>query len=210
MDLFERIRAAGERWNVLEHPFYLRWSRGELTVDELGLYAGEYRHAVGALAEAARAAAELADPACRPALERHAEEEAAHVGLWEGFAEAAGAEPATEPREGTRRCVEAWTAGEGLLERLAILYAIESAQPAISRTKLEGLVERYGMGPGGAATAYFELHAERDAEHAAQSRALIAERLEGADADRLVAVAEGALEGNWALLDGVEAALTGD
>jgi pyrroloquinoline-quinone synthase len=84
-----------------------------------------------------------------------------------------------------------------------VLYAIESAQPAIARTKVEGLVEHYGL-PEGPATEYFSLHAERDHEHAAQSRELIEERLDGADEDRLVAVAESALRANWTLLDGVE------
>ena len=74
---------------------------------------------------------------------------------------------------------------------------------AISLTKLDGLAEHYGM-PEGPATEYFSLHGERDHEHAAQSRALIEERLAGADEDRLVEVAEAALRGNWTLLDGVE------
>jgi len=84
-----------------------------------------------------------------------------------------------------------------------VLYAIESAQPAISRTKLEGLVEHYGLAEG-SGTEYFELHAERDHEHAAQSRELIKKAVNGADEDRLVEVAEAALQGNWTLLDGVE------
>lgn len=61
----------------------------------------------------------------------------------------------------------------------------------------------YGFA-GGMGTAYFDLHAERDIEHAADSRALIAERLDGADQDALVAEAERVLRANWVLLDGVE------
>src|SRR3712207_6958323 len=34
MTLFERLDAVQERWNVLRHPFYTRWERGELTRDE--------------------------------------------------------------------------------------------------------------------------------------------------------------------------------
>jgi hypothetical protein len=45
-----------------------------------------------------------------------------------------------------------------------------------------------------------------DAEHAAESRSLFAARLDGADEDRLLSFAEGALRGNWHLLDGVERA----
>ena len=53
MELIDRIDEARERWDVLKHPFYIRWERGDLTRDELAHYAGEYRHTVVALARAA-------------------------------------------------------------------------------------------------------------------------------------------------------------
>jgi pyrroloquinoline quinone (PQQ) biosynthesis protein C len=82
MQLIERLDAARERWNLLEHPFYKRWSCGELTRDELAWYAGEYRHAVVALAETA----------AKTGNEEHAREEADHVRLWDEFAAAFGAD----------------------------------------------------------------------------------------------------------------------
>ncbi|MGZ8695504.1 MAG: iron-containing redox enzyme family protein, partial [Gaiellaceae bacterium] len=90
------------------------------------------------------------------------------------------------------------------LAATAVLYAVESAQPAIAETKLRGLVEHYGYRPDSPATAYFRVHAERDHEHAARAREILAEQGEAADEDRLVAAAEGALRANWDLLDGVE------
>jgi pyrroloquinoline-quinone synthase len=201
--LFDRLADAQSRCNVLEHPFYRRWSAGDLTREELSYYAGEYRHAVQALAEAAAAAARAAEPAVRAQIAEHAAEEAAHVDLWDEFARAVAADLERDPAEETAECAAAWTAAGDALEGLVVLYAIESAQPAIARTKLDGLVEHYGLDEG-PATEYFSLHAELDHEHAAQSRALIEERLEGADEDRLVALAEAALRGNWTLLDGVE------
>jgi pyrroloquinoline-quinone synthase len=203
MTLFDRLDAVRDRWNVLEHPFYVRWSAGELTREELSHYAGEYRHAVVALARAAEAAARAAEPAVRAQLDEHAAEEAGHVDLWDAFARAVDADLEQEPARETAECAAAWTAAGNALEGLVILYAIESAQPAISKTKLEGLLGHYGFDEG-PATEYFSLHAERDHEHAAQSRALLEERVTDADADGLVAVAEGALRANWTLLDGVE------
>jgi pyrroloquinoline-quinone synthase len=204
VDLWSRLADVHTRWNVLDHPFYQRWSRGELSSDDLARYAGQYRHAVVALAAAADGAAHAATADERAELAAHAGEEAAHVALWDAFADAAGAEGRADAEPETAECADAW-AGEGrdLLGHLVALFAIESAQPAISRVKADGLREHYGFaaGPG---TAYFDLHAERDVEHAAEARALIAERLDGADQDALVAEAERVLRANWTLLDGVE------
>jgi pyrroloquinoline-quinone synthase len=200
VDLWSRLDDVHSRWNVLDHPFYRRWSRGELSADELALYAGQYRHAVVALARAADSTARASESV---ELAAHAGEEAAHVSLWNAFAVATGAtDAAAEPE--TAECADAW-AGEGrdLLGHLVALYAIESAQPAISRVKADSLREHYGFasGPG---TLYFDLHAERDVEHAADARGLIADRLDGADEDALVAEAERVLRASWTLLDGVE------
>src|SRR5947207_983559 len=117
MDLFERLEDARTRWNVLEHPFYTRWENGELTSEELAVYAAEYRHAVVALAHtAANAAAE------EPELVEHAEEEAAHVALWDAFAWAAGADAARPALPETETCVRSWANAADSLEALAILY----------------------------------------------------------------------------------------
>jgi pyrroloquinoline-quinone synthase len=191
LDVVARIEAAASRWNVLEHPFYQRWSAGELTNEELAEYAAQYRYAAVALADAAEAAGDA----------EHAREEREHIALWDAFAEGCGSMPAAANAE-TAECASSWTAGDDRLERLAILYAIESAQPAISQTKLDGLLGHYGFEEG-PATEYFSLHAERDHEHAAHSRELLEELAGAEDADRLAARAEAAVRGNWRLLDGV-------
>jgi pyrroloquinoline-quinone synthase len=205
--IWERIEEARKRWDVLRHPFYRRWSAGELSAEELARYSGQYRHAVEAIAAISEAAADAAPG--RADLRRHAGEERDHVALWDGFVEAAGGSTADPPTPETQECVRAWSqspavrVGEGdLLGRLVRLYAIESGQPSISRTKREGLVRRYGFaeGPG---TAYFRLHEARDSEHAAQARQLIDELSGDGNEDPLAAAAEAALRANWRLLDGV-------
>jgi pyrroloquinoline-quinone synthase len=213
MDILARLDEARSQCNVLEHPFYKRWSAGELSASELECYVGEYRHAVLALADASARAAAKAGPAHEPGLRAHAEEETAHVELWEDFARAAGARPpaGVQALAQTEECVQAWTAGEDVLEHLAVLYAIEAGQPEISKTKLEGLTEHYGYSEEGPAVEYFRVHELRDVEHAREAGELIEELLSGcedpeAHAERMVQSASAALRGNWQLLSGVEAA----
>ena len=204
MDLWSRLDDVRARWNVLEHPFYERWSAGELSREDLARYAGQYRYAVVALAEAADRAAHAADAADRAGLAAHAGEEAAHVALWDAFAGAAGTDGPQPAEPETEVCAATWSGdGRDLLGHLVALYAIESAQPAISRVKADGLRAHYGF-DAGPATAYFDLHAERDREHAAEGWELISGRLDGADHDALVAGAERVLAANWGLLDGVQ------
>jgi pyrroloquinoline-quinone synthase len=192
MNLIERIDEARARWNVLDHPFYRRWERGDLTREDLAFYAGEYRHAVVALADAAAVGGDA----------EHAAEEAAHIQLWDDFAAALDAPLDREPNIETRECAGAWRV-EDSLEARAVLYAVESSQPDISRTKLTGLVDHYGFAAGTKSTGYFELHSDKDHEHAAASAEVLSKAAPEVG-DSLVAAAEAALKGNWHLLDGVE------
>jgi len=209
VDLFAQLETVSDRNDVLLHPFYQRWSAGELTRGELAVYAGQYRHAVVALADAAQAAAAAApgdEPELRAQLTQHATEERDHVALWDEFTAAVGGRPDACPAPETQACADAWTgeAERPLLASLVALYAIEAAQPAISQTKRVGLAEYYGIdGDGG---RYFALHETLDVHHARAGRALIEERLAGLHADEaaLVVEAERVLRANWELLDGVE------
>ncbi len=190
--VIERIEERKERWNVLRHPFYRRWDEGGLTRDELRRYAGEYAYAVRALAHTAAGAG------------AHADDEAAHVELWERFRASLGEPVDTPPLEGTHAFVRSLLEVTPLTS-LGVLYAIESAQPDVSRTKLDGLVRHSGYTPDSPALEYFRVHMELDVDHAARARTLLEERARPEDEEPLVVAADRALAGNWALLDSVTA-----
>ena len=211
MRFWDRLETVKTDNDVLEHPFYVRWSNGDLTPSELADYSGQYRHAVVALAAASRNAARepgAADPSLREHLEDHAAEETAHVAIWDRFVDATGGDAGADPLPETELCAAAWAgAGRNPAATLAALYVIESSQPAISATKQQGLVEHYGFDRG-PATDYFEIHAELDHEHAESHRRFLERELEAGrvDEDELVASAREVLRANWTLLDGVERA----
>ena len=167
---------------MLEHPFYVRWSAGELSRDELATYAGQYRHATEALAKLCADTAGLAPDSHREEIERHASEEQDHIRLWDDFVEAAGGEIGAEPTAETADCVQTWTESNGP-SALARLYAIESGQPEISRIKREGLARFYGI-DGGTGSEYFRVHEASDEAHAEESRRLIEEAMSRATRTR--------------------------
>jgi pyrroloquinoline-quinone synthase len=193
---FSRVDAIRRRHDVLQHPFYERWSRGELTQADLAYYAGQYRHAVVALADATAQAGN----------HEHATEERAHIALWDQFAQAVGGDCSAPAAPQTSECVNAWAKdGRDRAATLAVLYAIESAQPAISETKRTGLLEHYGASAGSDMTRYFDVHATLDHEHATEDRRELTDLITPANQEALLANVEQALIGNWHLLDGVEA-----
>lgn len=203
--VWDRIEQARAENNVLEHPFYQRWSAGELTREELADYSGQYRYATEAIAKLSADIAAHAPESERAGLEAHSAEEHEHVAMWDGFVNAVGGTVGAQPNPETLECVETWTKADGFGRQLARMFAIESGQPAISKTKTEGLGEHYEItdAPG---NLYFTVHEKMDVHHAEEGRKLIERHMNDFSEDELVEAAEEAFKANWLLLDGVEKA----
>ena len=173
----------------MRHPFYERWECGALSRDEYRAI----RRRVPARGDCARGSRRLG-------LRRGpAAEEAAHVAIWDDFAAELDADLDRAPHAETVACAEAWS-GTGI-EGAAALFVIESAQPDISRTKLEGLTRWYGFEPNPKGTRYSTCtpSATTSTRSSPWRSSRPAPRTMIASSSRL-----SALRANWELLDGVE------
>ena len=200
--------------HLLTHPFYLAWTRGELSRDALTDYARQYYHHVAAFPTYLSAVHAHCDdqPTRRQLLDNLIDEEAGspnHPELWLQFAEALGvsneevqsSEKWTETSNliGTFRsvCSEGATA-----EGLAALYAYESQIPAVSESKIKGLVENYNMTEP-RAYEYFTVHVEADREHAAAERAMLSQHVTDHNAAPTATAVDRILDALWEMLSGV-------
>ncbi|HMI54780.1 MAG TPA: iron-containing redox enzyme family protein [Gemmatimonadaceae bacterium] len=200
--------------SILAHPFYVAWQRGELTRAQLSTYATVYYPHVAAFpGYLERAQRRATDPIIRAELANNLVDElgnpAPHSELWLDFAEEIGADRVSvagaKPRPAVAATVEIFNAQASgdTAGAVAALYAYESQQPEVSKQKLAGLRERYGV-ISPKALAYFEVHAEADVRHSEGERSAIARCLaDGASHESVLEAAERALDAYWRLLDGI-------
>jgi pyrroloquinoline-quinone synthase len=208
------LDAVIHRRHLLKHPFYVAWSRGELTMPVLREYAKQYYHFERAFPQyVAGAYARLSDPVGRRVLlENLIDEEGrdpTHPELWLQFANAIGvkrnAVQTSRPRPSTRALLGAYErmALSGTApEALGALYAYESIFPEIAAEKSRGLREFYGVNDP-KAHEFFRVHTEADVAHSAAERELLARALRGrpsAQAGALRGV-DRSLDGWWTFLD---------
>jgi pyrroloquinoline-quinone synthase len=200
--------------HLLTHPFYLAWTRGELSREALTDYARQYYHHVAAFPTYLSAVhARCEDQATRrQLLDNLIDEEAGapnHPDLWVNFAEGLGIE-ANEARTGekqheTTNLIDTFRSvcGSGATgEGLAALYAYESQIPAICESKIDGLKKHYGFSDP-ESYRYFSVHIEADREHAAAERKMLGAYVNDGNIDHVRAAAQRVLDALWEVLSGV-------
>lgn len=208
--VLDRIHDVIASRRLLDHPFYSAWSKGELTEEALRVYAAQYYHWVLAFPTWLSAThANTTDLEMRQELlENLIDEERGpgnHPELWLRFCDALGLDrqavrdvallPETELAISAMRRV---CRDSPAVAGVAALYAYESQQPEVMKTKREGLRDLYGVAAG---HDYFVEHETADVEHSAGERRLIARHAAGHEAAVLDAVGV-ALEATYTMLDG--------
>ena len=211
-EIVTRIHAQVAQRRLLDHPFYNAWSKGELTRDALRAYAAQYYHWVMAFPTWLSAThANASDLELRQEiLENLIDEERGpenHPELWLRFCDALGLDRAdvrnVELLPETKQAIDAMRAVSREMPpaaSLAALYAYESQQPEVMKTKREGLRDLYALADG---HEYFEVHETLDVEHSAGEAAMI-EKHGGACGAEIDAAVKTALDATYTLLDGIE------
>ncbi len=200
--------------HLLKHPFYLAWTRGELSKEALTDYARQYYHHVAAFPTYLSAVhAKCDDQDTRKQLLNNLIDEEAgspnHPELWLNFAEGLGVSRSDAQRD------EQWPKTKNLIdtfrsvcrdgstaEGLAALYAYESQIPAICESKIDGLKKHYGF-TDPKHYQYFAVHIEADREHSAAERRMLDAYVNGQNFESIKASVNRVLDALWEMLSGV-------
>jgi pyrroloquinoline-quinone synthase len=170
--------------HLLKHPFYLAWTRGELSREALSDYARQYYHHVAAFPTYLSAVHTKCDDLAtrRQLLNNLIDEEAGapnHPELWLRFAQGFGVSSTdaqnAEKSPETKNLIDTFRSvcrDESTAEGLAALYAYESQIPAICESKIDGLKKHYGFSDPNC-YEYFTVHIKADREHSAAERQML-------------------------------------
>jgi pyrroloquinoline-quinone synthase len=196
--------------HLLKHPFYLAWTRGELSREALKDYAQQYYHHVAAFPTYLSAVHSKCDdqPMRKQILQNLIDEEAGspnHPELWKQFGNALGvSEFEAEQNAETKNLIATFrsTCAQSTAEGLAALYAYESQIPEICESKIDGLKKHYDFRDP-KSYEYFSVHIEADREHRAAEREMLSAKIDNRNIDNVRASIARALDALWEMLSGV-------
>ncbi|CAG9046189.1 CADD family putative folate metabolism protein [Chlamydia abortus] len=170
--------------HMLNHTFYMKWSKGELTKEQLKAYAKDYYLHIKAFPRYLSAIHSRCDnvEARKVLLDNLMDEEIGnpnHIDLWKNFAYALGVTKEElenhVPSAAAQKKVATflrWCSGDSLSAGISALYTYESQIPAVAETKISGLKQYFGF-TNPEDYEYFSVHQDVDVRHARQEKELI-------------------------------------
>ena len=200
--------------HLLKHPFYLAWTRGELSREALADYAKQYYHHVAAFPTYLSSVhSRCNDQGTRKqVLSNLIDEEAGtpnHPDLWKQFAGSLGVSERdianAEKQPETSALIDSFREVCGqrsTAEGLAALYAYESQIPEICESKIDGLKKHYGFSDP-EHYRYFSVHIEADREHSAAEREMLNAHVNDGNINDVRKSVNTVLDALWNLLSGV-------
>tara|TARA_Y100000590_G_C15264040_1_gene842398 strand:- start:72 stop:707 length:636 start_codon:yes stop_codon:yes gene_type:complete len=189
--------------SLLNHPFYEMWSEGKLEFQSLVGYSKEYYQLAKQVPKFMEPIVDMAPSDARSELISNMNEETEHIRLWENFAFSMGiTKDDLTSYQGLKKTNEAVNNLASLMESYdegaCAMYAFEKEIPKISKTKMEGLKNFYGLDSKDA-TEYFEEHMSADIRHAASWEKII--NSSSKNHDKLLKIAKKSVDAQNLLLD---------
>ena len=201
--LIKKIDQIIEDKSLLNHPFYEMWSEGKLEFQSLVGYSKEYYQLAKQVPKLMEPIVDMAPSDVKSELISNMNEESEHIRLWENFAFSMGiSRDDLTSYQGLKKTNDAVNNLASLMksydEGACAMYAFEKEIPKISKTKMEGLKNFYGLDSKDA-TEYFEEHMSADIRHAASWEKII--NTSSKNHDKLLKIAKKSVDAQNLLLD---------
>lgn len=216
LQLIRKIDNKIREKSILKHPFYQDWKSGRLTRGMLREYAKQYYIHVAAFPQYLSALhSKISDQSDRKVILQNLMDEECgdknHPALWLQFCRELGIKTKeaaeTKPSASTKAFVrhfKNFTSRKGVGEGIAAMYAYESQIPEVSKEKIRGLVDFYGV-KNKKGLEYFDVHIKADVEHSRDERKLLVKYAKDRETQNNVLKAvDRTLDAYWAMLSGIQ------
>jgi len=202
-ELIKKIDQIIEDNTLLNHPFYEMWSEGKLEFQSLVGYSKEYYQLAKQVPKLMEPIVDMAPSDVKSELISNMNEESDHIRLWENFAFSMGiSRDDLTSYQGLKKTNDAVNNLVSLMksydEGACAMYAFEKEIPKISKTKVEGLKNFYGLDSKDS-IEYFEEHMSADIRHAASWEKII--NSSSKNDDELLKIAKKSVDAQNLLLD---------
>ena len=214
-NLMDRLQNRIENKSLLTHPFYRAWQAGQLTIQDLKIYAEQYYQFEANFPRLLSAIhSRCPDREVRQDIlsnlwdEEHGDHN--HRAMWLDFCSNLGLDPEqveiSEVDTETQALLDTYTdvcTNSNFQAGLAAIYAYEVQVPQVAVEKIRGLKEFYGFDQQDT-IEFFQVHSTLDEEHAHKEAEAILSMTGEADEFVVEAGLQRALDAWWVFLDGVE------
>jgi pyrroloquinoline-quinone synthase len=208
----EKLEKELSPYHLLKHPFYQSWNSGALNKDIIKDYAAQYYHHVKAFPRYISSAHSICEDieSRRMLLENLNDEEnngKDHPTLWKQFALGAGnSEQDLEtntPDLSISSLIDTFfeKCRSSYPEALASIYSYEYQVPEVARTKIDGLINHYGISEK-EALEFFLVHEKADVWHREQCQNLL-NKLSKKDQVKALNAAKATAKALWNFLSGI-------
>ncbi len=210
-----RLQRRIDSRSLLTHPFYQAWQAGNLTMDDLRVYASQYYFVEANFprflsAIHSRCTVREVRQSILDNLWDEEHGDCNHRAMWLDFCSTLGLDrdglELSPPQPRTQALLDTYYAictRGSFQEGLAAVYAYEVQVPRVAMEKIRGLREFYGVADE-QSLRFFNVHSTLDEDHALREAEGISNNTRPDDEPRVEAALQAALDAWWGFLDAVE------